>query len=82
MDSEVWTKNEEKEVTGVKDDLKLCPLLAIARAEGENEDSAVCMGEHCAWWLPEYSKRIPGSVVGGRCAVSALAYQVWNIADK
>lgn len=66
----------------MEDVLKLCPLLAIAKTEGENEDSAVCMEERCAWWLPEYSRRIPGSMVGGRCALSALAYQVWNIADK
>lgn len=57
----------------------ICPLMALSPS---CSGPAVCIKEHCAWWMPEYSKRIPGSVVGGRCAVSALAYQVWNIADK
>jgi len=66
----------------VTDAPKLCPLLAITRTEDENEDSAVCMEECCAWWLPEYSRRVPGAVVGGCCALSELALQAWNIANK
>lgn len=61
---------------------KICPMLAIGKAEDEYEDHAVCMEGHCAWWLPEYSTRTPGLEVGGRCALSTLAYQVWNLADK
>lgn len=64
------------------DEKKLCPMLAIGRAEDEREEYAVCMEEHCAWWLPQYNNRMPRTVVGGRCALSMLAYQVWNIADK
>lgn len=66
----------------MKDDPKLCPLLAIARTDDEDEDCNACMEERCAWWLPEYSRRTPGTVVGGRCALSELALQAWKIADK
>lgn len=64
------------------DEQKLCPMLAIGRAEDEREDCAVCMKGRCAWWLPEYSLRAPRAEIGGRCALSMLAFQVWNIADK
>ncbi len=66
----------------MNDEEKMCPLLAIAKVEGESEDSAVCMEERCAWWLPEYNKRMPRTIVGGRCALTTLACQVWSIADK
>lgn len=74
--------SRRKEVKGMNDEQKLCPILAIGRAENEREDHAVCIKGRCAWWLPEYSLRVPRAEVGGRCALSVLAFQVWNIADK
>ena len=73
--------NPRKKVR-LMDESKICPMLAIAGATDRNEDLPFCLQEQCAWWLPEYSGRMPIKVVGEPCAMSTLAYQVWNIAGK
>lgn len=61
---------------------KICPMLAADRGTENDDALPVCLGERCAWWLTEYSRRIPREVVGGRCAVSRLALEAWTTEER
>lgn len=66
----------------MKDDSKVCPLLSATETAAEYNHYAICIEDRCAWWLPEYGQRAVKAGIHGRCALSELALQAYNIANK